>query len=124
MGSGHLAAHIIQNVMKIWKPFSYPFKRTFSFSLGLALTFYAAFAVPVRACTIFLLTDTNCVLFCNNEDWSNPKTRIWFIPASTNHYGTACVGFDDGWAQGGLNTEGLAYDWVAGYNEAWTLDPT
>jgi hypothetical protein len=35
--------------------------------------------VSVPACTIFVLTDTNRALFCNNEDWSNPKTRIWFI---------------------------------------------
>ena len=71
----------------------------------------------------FVLTDTNRALFCNNEDWSNPKTRIWFMPASEGRYGVVCVGFDDGYAQGELNTEGLACDWVAGYNEKWNPDP-
>lgn len=71
-----------------------------------------------------VLTDTNRALFCNNEDWSNPKTRIWFVPARPKHYGTVYVGFDNGWAQGGLNTEGLAFDWVAGYKEEWNPDPS
>jgi hypothetical protein len=75
------------------------------------------------ACTIFVLTDTNRALFCNNEDWSNPKTRIWFLPAGDSYHGAVYVGFDDGYAQGGLNTEGLAYDWVAGYTEPWNPDP-
>jgi peroxiredoxin len=87
----------------------------------LALIFFAS--GPVQACTIFVLTDTNRALFCNNEDWTNSKTRIWFQPAGDSHYGVVYVGFDDGWAQGGLNTEGLAYDWVAGYSEKWEPDP-
>ncbi len=58
------------------------------------------------ACTIFVLTDTNRTLFANNEDWSNPRTRVWFIPAIEKHFGAVYVGFDDG-AQGGMNTEGL-----------------
>lgn len=41
---------------------------------GLALVF-----LPMSACTIFVLTDTNRALFCNNEDWSNLKTRIWYL---------------------------------------------
>jgi hypothetical protein len=78
---------------------------------------------PAQACTIFVLADANQALFCNNEDWSNPKTRIWFVPAGKDYYGCAYVGFDNGWAQGGLNTEGLAFDWVAGYQETWGPDP-
>jgi hypothetical protein len=69
-------------------------------------------APPARACTIFVLTDANHALFCNNEDWSNPQARVWFIPAGEGYNGAAYVGFDDGLPQGGLNTEGLAYDWV------------
>jgi len=89
--------------------------------IGLAFTLLlAAFiSVPASSCTIFVLTNGQQVLFCNNEDWSNPKTRIWFVAAGDGHYGCAYVGFDDGWAQGGLNTKGLAFDWVAGYMEKW-----
>ena len=79
-------------------------------------------AVSVQACTIFVLTDTSRVLFCNNEDATSPMTRIWFVPASEGRYGCAFVGFDNSWGQGGLNTEGLAYDWVAGWNEKWEPD--
>lgn len=80
---------------------------------------------PARACTVFVLTDDENTLFCNNEDWSNPKTRIWFKPVNpaadgTARYGTVYVGFDNGWAQGGMNAEGLAFDWVAGFKETWT----
>jgi len=74
------------------------------------------------ACTIFVLTDTNRTLFANNEDWSNPRTRVWFIPAIEKRFGAVYVGFDDG-AQGGMNTEGLAWDWVAGFNDVWQPDP-
>ena len=86
------------------------------------LAFLSFTSAPVDACTIFVLTDTNQALFCNNEDWSNPKTRTWFLPAGDGYYGAVYVGFDNGWAQGGLNTEGLAYDWVAGYQEKWEPD--
>ncbi len=81
-------------------------------------------SAPVHACTIFVLTDTDRALFCNNEDWSNPKTRIWFVPASNGYYGCAYVGYVDGWARGGLNTEGLACDWVGGFNENWKPGPS
>ncbi|MEN9401619.1 MAG: hypothetical protein RL091_322 [Verrucomicrobiota bacterium] len=77
-----------------------------------------------RACTIFVLTDADHTLFCNNEDWSNPVTRLWFVPAGLGHLGRASLGFDDGWTQGGVNTAGLAFDWVAGVNEKWEPDPT
>jgi hypothetical protein len=75
------------------------------------------------ACTIFVLTDAKRTLFCNNEDWSNPKTRIWFVPAGKGYLGCAYVGFDDGVEQGGVNTKGLAFDAVAVYNEDWKADP-
>ncbi len=91
--------------------------------LALVLVCLAFAPLPARACTIFVLTDTNRALFCNNEDWSNPKTRIWFMPAGDGCYGAVYVGFDDGYAQGGMNTEGLACDWVAGFKEEWKPDP-
>ncbi len=90
---------------------------------GLALAFFCSISAPVLACTIFVLTDAKRALFCNNEDWSNPKSRIWFVPAGEGHWGCAYVGFDDGQPQGGVNTEGLAFDWVAGFMEKWEPIP-
>src|SRR5687767_2709878 len=80
-------------------------------------------AGTASACTIFILTDDRRALFCNNEDYSNPKTRIWFIPGESGRHGCVYFGFDDDWGQGGMNTEGLAFDWVAGFKEKWEPDP-
>jgi hypothetical protein len=89
----------------------------------LAPTLLASLAIVAvhnaEACTIFVLTDAKRVVFCNNEDWSSPKSRIWFVPSGEGHLGCAYVGFDHGWAQGGLNTKGLAFDWVAGTMGKW-----
>ncbi len=93
-------------------------------AFGFALLSLCLGVIPVHACTIFVLTDTNRTLFCNNEDWSDPKTRIWFVPGTDKHYGGVYVGFDNDYAQGGMNTEGLAFDWVAGYAETWKPDPS
>lgn len=90
-------------------------------TLFLAILVLAAWSV--QACTIFVLTDAEHVLFCNNEDWSNFNTRIWFDPGDASHLGCAVVGYDNGWWQGGLNTSGVAFDWVAGWNEAWAKRP-
>lgn len=79
--------------------------------LGLLL---GAAAASGRACTIFVLTDPARTLFFNNEDFSNPASRLWFVPPGKDYLGCAYVGFDDGWAQGGVNTAGVAFDWVAG----------
>src|SRR5262245_30333922 len=97
------------------KPHHKPRPQTRSIKFALVLAFSGLFSA--YPCTIFLLTDTNHVLFCNNEDWSNTKTRIWFVPAEAKRYGCVYVGFDDGFPQGGMNTEGLASDWVAGSKE-------
>jgi hypothetical protein len=81
-------------------------------------------STPVGACTIFVLTDTNRALFCNNEDGPGSDIRIWFLPAGEGYYGAVYVGYaTNGWAQGGLNSEGLAYDWVSGFEEKWEPDP-
>lgn len=94
------------------------FRKPFILVLSLLL-----FLAPTsRACTIFVLTNSNQTLFFNNEDYSNPSTRIWFVPASNNYYGVAYVGFDNDWAQGGVNTAGLAFDWVADARETYQPD--
>lgn len=70
-------------------------------------------SVGTIACTIFVLTNSKKTLFFNNEDWKNPSTRIWFVPESKESYGVAFLGFNNNFAQGGVNTKGLAYDAVA-----------
>lgn len=75
------------------------------------------------ACTVFVLTDGKNTYFFNNEDFTNTKTRIWFVPKGKGHFGCAYVGFDDGEAQGGLNTKGLAFEWVTVDGDSYTVDP-
>jgi hypothetical protein len=99
------------------------FSRIVLTRLGLFVTCFFLVSAAVQACTIFVLTDTNRVLFCNNEDWSDFNTRIWFVPGKPGTNGCAYVGFTNGWAQGGLNTEGLAFDWVAGNKDKLDPDP-
>lgn len=88
----------------------------------LAFLVCTVLVVPNHACTIFVLTDANRTLFFNNEDYSNPATRIWFLPGNKEYHGAAYVGFDNDWAQGGINTAGLAFDWVAGFQEQYVPD--
>ncbi len=65
---------------------------------------------PTQGCTIVMVAKGKIVLAGNNEDWRNPKTKIWFIPASNGEYGRVCVGFDNMFAQGGMNDQGLFID--------------
>lgn len=76
-----------------------------------------------QGCTIFVLTDGERTLFFNNEDWSNPLSRIWFVRAPEGFYSCVYVGFENNGAEGGMNSAGLAFDWVAGFSEAWTPYP-
>ena len=62
-------------------------RQILSMKFAVVLALSSVISAPLCACTIFVLTDTNQALFCNNEDWSNPKARIWFVPAGTKHYG-------------------------------------
>ncbi len=95
-------------------------------ALGLAVFSCTA---TVHACTIFTLTDGNRTLFCNNEDSTRTDTMIWFRPQRrgflclSRRYACAYVGYADRWAQGGMNSQGLAFDWVAGYKGKWKRDP-
>jgi uncharacterized protein (TIGR03435 family) len=68
---------------------------------------------PVEACTAFCAAGRGQVLVGNNEDWSNPRTKLRFVPATPGSYGRLYVGFDDMWPQGGMNERGLWFDGFA-----------
>jgi uncharacterized protein (TIGR03435 family) len=67
----------------------------------------------VLACTAFCAAGHGQVLVGNNEDWNNPHTKIWFIPAKPDAFGRVYVGFDDLRPQGGMNEHGLWFDGFA-----------
>lgn len=63
-----------------------------------------------QACTAFCAVGNGMVLVGNNEDFTNPRTKIWFVPAQSGRYGRMYVGFDDLYPQGGMNDQGLWFD--------------
>jgi hypothetical protein len=76
----------------------------------LSFTVILGFCLPVHPCTIFYATDGNIILVGNNEDWSDPDTRIWFIPPRGGKHGWIKFGFAGGFPQGGMNEHGLFWD--------------
>lgn len=94
-----------------------------SIRIALTLLLFLLALKSSMACTVFVLTDGKRTYFFNNEDFTNSKTRIWFVPKGPGHFGCAYVGFDDGEAQGGLNTKGLAFEWVTVDGDSYTVDP-
>jgi penicillin V acylase-like amidase (Ntn superfamily) len=74
---------------------------------------------PSSACTVFCASKSDVVLAGNNEDWKNPNTKIWFVPAKDGKYGGVYFGFDKpvihgSWvSQGGMNEKGLFFDVTA-----------
>ena len=91
--------------------------------LSLFLFIVAAFAAdPVSSCTIFKMTQLGHTLIGNNEDWIDAKAKVWFLAAEPAKYGRVLFGFKNGWAQGGMNDQGLFFDGVAGEVRDWTPD--
>jgi hypothetical protein len=68
---------------------------------------------PAGGCSAFVVTDGRSVLFGSNEDFWNPATRVWFVPAAAGELGRVYFGYDDLVPQGGMNERGLVYDGLA-----------
>jgi hypothetical protein len=66
-----------------------------------------------QGCSVIYATDGRLMLGGNNEDYVNPLTRVWFIPGGTGSFGRVYLGFDDYFAQGGMNDQGLFFDGLA-----------
>ncbi len=66
------------------------------------------------SCTVFHASNESMALGGNNEDWSDPDTYIYFIPATDTAYGMVIVGYTGSyWIQGGMNEKGLFWDGLA-----------
>jgi hypothetical protein len=80
-------------------------------TLLVVFSIFALFSPETNACTAFLMKSGKNVLVANNEDGSNPETRMWTIPAGEKgRFGRICFGYDDLSAQGGVNEKGLWFD--------------
>ena len=97
------------------KPRFSRFLRFLSLCLGVAvgvglLAVMTLWGTSAVACTGFYAKAKGRVLVGNNEDGSNPDTKVWFVPGEVGKYGRMYVGYDDLSAQGGVNEKGLWFD--------------
>lgn len=65
------------------------------------------------ACSMYKITRDGKTIVGNNEDWHNPNTQMWFEPGADGEYGVMNVGFNNNFAQGGINEAGLMFDGFA-----------
>jgi hypothetical protein len=70
-------------------------------------------APGLPGCTVFYGFDGQTALGGNNEDFNNPLTLAWFIPATPGHFGRVYFGYDDYLPQGGVNDQGVFFDGLA-----------
>jgi len=70
-------------------------------------------ASPAFPCTVFCVSDGKNVFAGNNEDYFDPATRMWFVPAEKGKHGRVYFGFANGFPQGGMNDAGLFFDGLA-----------
>jgi len=71
-------------------------------------------AGPALSCTVFLVARDGRVLAGNNEDWTDPDTKIWFVvEEGETRYGRVYFGFGNWFPQGGMNEKGLFFDGLA-----------
>ncbi|MFB3905050.1 MAG: Ig-like domain-containing protein [Acidobacteriota bacterium] len=68
-------------------------------------------SLPLPACTIFNSTEGKWTLVGNNEDYGWYNALIRFVPGDQGYYGTMTMGNNG--SQGGMNDQGLFYDWNA-----------
>ncbi|MEX1325358.1 MAG: hypothetical protein AB1Z29_01055 [Desulfobacterales bacterium] len=60
-----------------------------------------------------MMSDGEKVLVGNNEDYNIPYTRVCFIPAENGQRGRVYFGYDNWSPQGGMNDQGLFFDFFA-----------
>jgi hypothetical protein len=75
------------------------------------------------ACTIVTMARDGKVWIGNNEDWTDPRTKMWVVPASPDEYGRVLFGFENRFIQGGINESGLFLDANALEPTGWKPDP-
>ena len=68
-----------------------------------------------QGCSTVYATDGQQMLGGNNEDSIEPMTKVWFVPKGENTFGLVLFGYGDDYrAQGGMNDQGLFFDFLTG----------
>ncbi len=81
--------------------------------LRIIMTMVCLAAASVFPCTIFNASKNGRVLAGNNEDLNSTDSRVWFYPPKEGKHGYVYVGFDSYGTQGGMNDQGLFFDFNA-----------
>ena len=68
---------------------------------------------PGQGCTTVYATDGTQMLGGNNEDSGEPLTKVWFVPPGEDTYGLVFLGYGNYRAQGGMNDQGLFFDFLS-----------
>ena len=67
----------------------------------------------IYSCTGIYIHNDSITLAGNNEDWTDYKTKIWFIPSENGNFGRVYFGYSNFHPQGGMNEKGLFFDGFA-----------
>lgn len=94
-------------------------KRKLYFIFVSLLILAFAYSSECFGCSMVKNNKNGITIVGNNEDQSNPNTRIWF-EGGKGGYGAVYVGFDNLFPQGGMNEAGLVYDGFTQSNRAVT----
>ena len=89
----------------------------------ISLTLLGSAWTAASACTIVTMARDGKVWIGNNEDWTDPRTKMWIVPASPGEYGRVLFGFENRFIQGGINEHGLFLDANALDPTGWKPDP-
>ena len=65
---------------------------------------------PDLGCTVIYASDGEVALGGNNEDYSIPFTKVWFLPPDEGKFGRVYFGFENFIWSGGMNDQGLFFD--------------
>ncbi len=69
---------------------------------------------PGQGCSTVYATDGQQMLGGNNEDSVEPLSKVWFVPAGEDTFGLVFFGYSNYRAQGGMNDQGLFFDFQSG----------
>ena len=69
------------------------------------------------ACSGFYLMKDSTMFFCKNEDWTDWRSKIWFVPATDTSFGYVCFGFELPELSDGMNDKGLIVSHFSGYEK-------
>jgi hypothetical protein len=81
----------------------------------------------ISPCSIFKYSRDGKTFFCGNEDWIFTNPAIQSYPPLDNNYGYVLLGWKNylpRYAQAGINSEGLCFDWAVVPPQKYAIDNT